>query len=150
MNVRLRPALLWLVLVAAVALVPLSDSRAQTAQTRQVMRQKLELSQGLLAGLVTSNWSALGKDSRALASLTMDPGWAVLREPEYARQTVDFLRSADALVDATARRDQAATLVAYNNLVASCVQCHRYVARARLARVWSTAQPRARQRADPS
>jgi hypothetical protein len=97
------------------------------------MRQKLAQSQQALTGLVKSDWAALGTSSRALAALTRDPGWAVLREPEYARKTVDFMRSVDALTAAATRRDQAAALSAYNGLVTSCVQCHQYIARARIA-----------------
>ena len=44
-------------------------------QSKQVMQRKLEASQQLLAALVTSNWVALDRGSRALKALTDDPGW---------------------------------------------------------------------------
>jgi hypothetical protein len=61
---------------------------AQTRQTKQVMRQKLAHSQQLLAALVTSNWASLASGSRDLEALTRQPGWDVLRLPEFNKQTL--------------------------------------------------------------
>jgi len=106
---------------------------AQTRQTKQVMRQKLAQSQQLLAALVTSNWGSLGSGSRDLEALTRLPGWDVLRLPEFNKQTLAFQRAIQALDDASRQRDQRTALTAYNGLVASCVECHSYVARSRIA-----------------
>jgi hypothetical protein len=116
-------------LVAAVNI-----SQAQNNQTRQVMRQKLEHSEALLAALVTSNWDSLDRNGRALDALTMQLGWQVLRLPEFSKHTNKFQRATAALVDAARARDGDAALPAYNALVSSCVECHRYVARSRIAR----------------
>ena len=106
---------------------------AQTRQTKQVMRQKLAQSQQLLAALVTSNWGSLASGSRDLEALTRLPGWDVLRLPEFNKQTLAFQRAIQALDDASKQRDQRTALTAYNGLVASCVECHSYVARSRIA-----------------
>jgi len=106
---------------------------AQTRQTKQVMRQKLAHSQQLLAALVTSNWASLASGSRDLEALTRQPGWDVLRLPEFNKQTLAFQRAIQALDDASKQRDQRTALTAYNGLVASCVECHSYVARSRIA-----------------
>ena len=97
------------------------------------MRQKLAQSQQLLAALVTSNWASLGSRSRDLEALTNQPGWDVLRLPEFNKQTMAFQRAIQALAEASKQRDQRTALTAYNGLVASCVECHIYVARARIA-----------------
>jgi len=127
---RRRAAPLALTMVVAAWAGPGS---AQTAQTRQVMREKLEMSEVLLGALVTSNWGALGKSAQALVAVTNRPGWQVLEAPEYTRQTRAFLTATQALIDAAGQRDQRVALTAYNGLVASCVECHRYVARSRVA-----------------
>ena len=106
---------------------------AQTRQTKQVMRQKLAHSQQLLAALVTSNWASLASGSRDLEAVTHQPGWEVLRLPEYNKQTLAFQRAIQALDDASKQRDQRTALNAYNGLVASCVECHNFVARSRIA-----------------
>jgi len=47
---------------------------AQTAQTQQVMREKLELAQVLLGAVVTSNWASLDKTTKALTAVTKSLG----------------------------------------------------------------------------
>lgn len=111
--------------------VPAADS--QTVQTKHVMQQKLADSQQLLAALVTSNWTVLGQRSQALQSLTQQPGWQAFETPEYRDYTAAFQKATQAVADASTRRDQRTALTAYNQLVGSCVECHRYVARARIA-----------------
>jgi hypothetical protein len=101
-------------------------------QTKQVMRQKLTDSQQLLAALVTSNWTALDRHTRALQALTNQPGWDVMRLPEYHNYTTAFQRALQALTDAVGQRDQRTALAAYNGVVSSCVECHRYESRARI------------------
>jgi hypothetical protein len=97
------------------------------------MQDKLAVSSRLLAALVTSKWEVLDKQARALEALTDQPGWDPLRLPEYAVQTAAFRRANMALIEAAGSRDQRTAATAYNGLVAACVECHRYVARARIA-----------------
>jgi hypothetical protein len=125
-----RAATIILVLVG-VAVVP--PAHAQTLAINRVMRQKLADAQAVLAAVVTSNWTALEQNSRALAAATNDPAWMVLRTPEYTKQSEAFVRAASDLVDAAGRRDLEAAPLAYVTLTMRCVQCHRYVARARIA-----------------
>jgi len=125
-----RLAALTLVVLLGWWAAPLA---AQTRQTKQVMRQKLAQSQQLLAALVTSDWASLGSRSRDLEALTSQPGWDVLRLPEFNSHTLAFQRAIQALADASKQRDQRTALTAYNRLVASCVECHNYVARSRIA-----------------
>jgi hypothetical protein len=110
-----------------------AHARAQTTALDRVMRQKLVDAQGVLAAVVTSNWTELNRRSRALSKATEDPAWLVLRTPEYAKQSEAFIRAIDDLVDAAARRDQDAAPLAYMAVTVRCVQCHRYVSRARIA-----------------
>ena len=126
--------LLWAGAVALTMSLAISISSAQTTALDRVMRLKLEQSQGLLAAVVTSNWASLERRSEALVQITKDPAWMVLNTPEYARQSQAFLRAAQDLVDAAKRRDLEEAPRAYVSLTLSCVQCHRYVARARIAR----------------
>ena len=106
---------------------------AQTPQLKRLMQQKLEHSQAILAAVVTSNWSELERHSLAMERLTNEPAWAVLRTPEYGRFSQEFVRAVQDLIDAATRRDLEAAPLGYVSLTLSCVQCHRYVARARIA-----------------
>jgi hypothetical protein len=120
--------------VAATVLLAVGAITAgQTLQTERVMREKLSASQQLLAALVTSDWVALDRHSRKLEALTNDPGWDAMRLPEFSRHTTPFQRALQAVAAAAGQRDQPSALAAYTDLVGACVECHRYVGRARLA-----------------
>jgi hypothetical protein len=120
--------------VAIVAVLVLgAELQAQTVALNRVMRQKLQDAQSVLGAVVTGNWRELERSSRALAKATEDPAWLVLRTPEYTKQSEAFLYAVNDLVDAATRRDAEAAPLAYTALTMRCVQCHRYVARARIA-----------------
>jgi hypothetical protein len=119
-----------LLLAAGVWPVPI---QAQGTALSRLMRQKLEHSQVMLAAVVTSNWAELESHSQALVKLTSDPAWTALKTPEYARYSEAFVRAAQDVIDAAKRHDMDAAPLGYVQLTLSCVQCHRYVARARIA-----------------
>jgi hypothetical protein len=100
----------------------------------RVMRQKLQHAQKILEAVVTSDWTSLEMSSRDLERLIDEPGWTVLRYPEYHTQSAAFVRAIRALHTAAAQRDLEATPRAYVDLTMQCVECHRYLARARIAR----------------
>lgn len=125
--------LLVTTVVVLVAGVPGREAQAQTVALNRVMRQKLEDAQGVLGALVTSNWAELERRSRALGRATSDPAWLVLRTPEYTKQSEAFVFAVNDLVEAASRRDAEAAPLAYVALTMRCLQCHRYVARARIA-----------------
>lgn len=129
-----RPVPIAAVIAFFGLIAPADIGQAQNDQTRQVMGQKLERSEQMLAALVTSNWDSLDRNTQALRALTTQLGWQALQFPEYNKYTDAFQRSTTALGDAARARDGEAALLAYNALVSSCVQCHRYVARARIVR----------------
>jgi hypothetical protein len=112
-------------------------SSAQAPRLNTIMRSKLDHSQNILEAVVTSNWQQLDRESRALAALIKDPAWSALKMPEYARQSQAFARATDDLVEAARLRDLEAASLGFISLSTSCVSCHRYLARARIA----TARP---------
>ena len=99
-----------------------------------VMREKLVHAQTMLESVVTSDWITLETHSRGLERLTHDPRWMVLNYPEYARHSAAFVRSVQALHTAAAQHDLEKTPNAYIDVTLQCVECHRYLARSRIAR----------------
>jgi hypothetical protein len=126
--------LMWAGVIAAATTLALPMASAQTVALKRVMQQKLGHSQVILAAVTTSNWAEMERRSDALIQLTKDPAWMVMNTPEYAQYSQTFVRAAEDLVDAARRRDLEAAPLAYVSMTLSCVQCHRYVARARIAR----------------
>jgi hypothetical protein len=129
MNARLRLGMA--VVIAAVAAGP--SSSAQTSRLGQVMRTKLDHSQRILEAVVTSNWLLLDRESRAMAAVVRDPAWPALAMPEYIRYSEAFLRATDDLAEAARLRDLESASLGLVSLTTSCVSCHRYLARARIA-----------------
>jgi hypothetical protein len=123
-----------LILVILMAALGGSGASTQTVQLKRVMQVKLEHAQRLLGDVMVDNWAALQRDTEALQRITRDPAWAVLTSPEYVRHTLTFVRATEDLADAAKRRDLEATPLAYVSVTLSCVQCHRYVARMRVAK----------------
>jgi hypothetical protein len=128
MNLAIRLGMA--VLLVAVTAGP--SSSAQTARMKQVMRTKLEHSQRILEAVVTSNWQLLDRESREMASVVRDPAWSSLAMPEYVRHSEAFLRATGDLVEAAKLRDLEQASLGFLSLTTSCVNCHRYLARARI------------------
>lgn len=110
-----------------------TSSSTQTARLSTVMRAKLDHTQRILEAVVTSNWQQLDRESRELARATQDPAWSALKTPEYVRHSDAFVRATDSLVEAAKLRDLEAASLGFVSLSTSCVSCHRYMSRARIA-----------------
>jgi hypothetical protein len=115
-------------------MMSLTARGSQGPELQSVMREKLARAQKILEAVVTSDWPSLETNSRELEQLTKDPRWMVLNYPEYARHSGAFVRAVQALHTAAAQRDLEKTPKAYVNVTLQCVECHRYLARARIAR----------------
>jgi len=100
-----------------------------------VMRAKLDHSQKILEAVVTSNWQLLDEESRQMAQVVRDPAWQSLVMPEFIRQSEAFLRATQDLSEASKARDLERASLGFVSLTTSCVNCHRYLARARIAAV---------------
>jgi hypothetical protein len=115
--------------------VSVCTSADQVPSLNKVMREKLARSQALLAAVVGSDWSALDRESRALAVVVRDPAWvAALTEPEYLKQSDAFSRALQDVIETSARRDLEAAGNAYLALTATCVRCHLHMSRRRIAK----------------
>jgi hypothetical protein len=121
--------------MCAIGTLSLGASADQGPQLSRVMRAKLGHSQAILGAVVTSNWSVLDRESRALALVVRDPAWgAALIEPEYLRQSDAFQRALQDLIEASAKRNLEAAGNAHIALTASCVRCHLDMTRRRIAK----------------
>jgi hypothetical protein len=129
----------WHLVVALSAVLGVAASPSPTPSPSQgpelnaVMREKLVKAQKILEAVVTSDWVGLETNSRELMQLTKDPRWTVLRFPEYAQHSKEFISAVEDLHRAAARRDLVEAPKAYVAVTLQCVECHRYLARARVA-----------------
>jgi len=124
----------WCAAATVAALCGLGASPGQGPALNRVMREKLGHTQKILEAVVTSDWVALETHSRELEQLTNDPRWMVLKLPEYSRHSAAFVTAIQTLHRAAAQRDLEATPKAYIDVTLQCIDCHRYLARERIAR----------------
>jgi hypothetical protein len=106
---------------------------AQGPGLNRLMDEKLAHAQLILKAVVTSDWVALETNSRELERLTRDPAWMVLQFQEYRRHSQTFVQAVQTLHRAAAQRDLESTPRAYIEVTLKCIECHRYLARARIA-----------------
>jgi hypothetical protein len=123
----------WRALVLCGAVISVSAAPSQGPEVKNVMREKLRLAQSILEAVVISDWASLEANSQDLARLTSDPRWRTLKYPEYAKQSTAFVRAVEALHAAAVERDLNKTPKAYTGVTLQCVECHRYLARQRIA-----------------
>lgn len=124
----------WRLAVVFSAFIAVGASPRQGSELKDVMHEKLEQAQKILAAVVTSDWASLETHSRQLERLTQDPRWTALKYPEYARYSGSFVSAVQDLRQAAAQRDLEKAPKAYVAVTLQCVECHRYLARARIAR----------------
>ena len=124
----------WAIVIGLSALLGSTAHGGQTPQLNRVMRDKLAYAQKTFEAVVTSDWVSLETNSRELERLTNDPRWMVLKYPEYARHSTAFVQAIRDLHQAAAQRDLEKAPQAYVGVALKCVDCHRYLARQRIAR----------------
>jgi len=129
----MHPIVRFSLAILLVAVVGGTSSSAQAPPLNQVMRAKLDHSKNILEAVVTSNWQQLDRESRALAQIARGPAWSALKMPEYIRHSQAFLRATDDLIEASRLRDLESASLGFISLSSSCVSCHRYMTRARIA-----------------
>jgi hypothetical protein len=130
----MKPKLCSIIGAMVVVLLTVPTMADQTVPLKGVMREKLSHSQAILGAVVTSDWATLDRESRALFKATQDPAWIVMTAPEYLRYSDAFMNALHRLILASASKDLDTAAEAQVELTRSCVQCHRYLTRRRLAR----------------
>lgn len=112
---------------------PRAAVTAQPSNLPELMRLKLNYAQEVLRSLVLEDYNGLDRAAQQLGGLTKASAWGVLKTPEYARYSSEFLRATEGLTSAARARKLEAAAGEYGNLTQGCVNCHRYIRGTRLA-----------------
>ena len=91
------------------------------------MRDKLELSQRVLEGIVTEDYDLIIARGTKLSAMTKEADWRLFENPNYEQQSVTFRRHVDSLLKAAKSKDSDAATLAYVRMTMSCVDCHKLV-----------------------
>ena len=119
-----------LIAVAIILIGGLTATVAQSKRERaakEFMRDKLELSQRVLEGIVTEDYDLIITKGSKLSAMTKEADWRLFENPNYEQQSATFRRHVDSLVKAAKNKDSDAATLAYVRITMSCVDCHKLV-----------------------
>ena len=119
-----------LVMAIGVLAIGVTLSLAQSRRSRaakEFMRDKLELSQKILEGVVTEDWDLVTAKGTKLSAMTKEADWRLFENPDYELQSQTFRRHMDSLVKAAKDKNLDAATLAYVRVTMSCVDCHKLV-----------------------
>ncbi len=94
------------------------------------MKQKLEMSQNILAGLTKGDFDAVETNAQKMNVVNFLEKLVATDQPhykEYMRQLSAFETANRELLRQSARKNIEGSTLAYMQLTVSCVQCHRVV-----------------------
>jgi hypothetical protein len=98
------------------------------------MRAKLKHAQKVIEGLATEDYDMIAKGAQEMSLLSQATTWQVLQTPEYNQHSLEFRRSADALTEAAKQKNLDSAALAYVDVTLKCVNCHKYVRNAKMAK----------------
>ena len=119
--------LLTVVLVLSAGLAASFAQAKRNRAAKEFMRDKLELSQRVLEGVVTEDWGLIITKGTRLSAMTQEADWRLFENPDYDQQSLAFRRHVDGLVKAAHDKNLDATTLAYVRMTMSCVDCHKLV-----------------------
>lgn len=110
-----------------------ADVYAQGRLT-QLMRDKLTASQRLLEGIALADYNAIGRNADELIRISRTAEWLAYKTNHYEMHSNDFRRAAEQISTKAKAKNIDGVMLAYHDLVNSCVRCHKYVREIRDAR----------------
>lgn len=120
-------AMTFTVFLAAGLALGIAQSGKKSRATKEFMRDKLELAQGILEGLSVENYDLIVSRSQKLSAMSQQADWKVFENPDYEQQSIAFRRNVDALTKAAKNKNLDGATLAYVRVTMSCVECHKYV-----------------------
>ena len=106
---------------------------AQLPRLGELMQQKLDHSQQLLAAVVLGNHVNVERYANELVLISEASTWSPLQTPEYLHHASDFRETANSLIEEANARNIDGVSLAYMEMTLTCVQCHKHVRGARMA-----------------
>lgn len=124
---RVKFIALALLAMVVVGMVVSSAQNKKSRATKEFMRDKLELAQGILEGLSVENYDLIISRSQRLSAMSQEADWKVFENPDYEQQSIAFRRNVDALTKAAKNKNLDGATLAYVRVTMSCIECHKYV-----------------------
>ena len=124
---KTKTLVLTVVLVVIVGLAAAVAQSKRNRATKELMREKLELSQRVLEGLATEDYDLIIAKGTRLSAMSKEADWRMFENPDYDLQSAIFRRHVNSLVKAAKDGNLDAATLAYVRVTMSCVDCHKFV-----------------------
>lgn len=100
----------------------------------QLMRDKLLATQRLLQGIALNDYNKIGRSADELIRISRTGEWIAYKTPKYEMNSNEFRRAAEEISNKARVKNLDGVTLAYQDLVNSCVRCHKYMREVRDAR----------------
>lgn len=107
---------------------------SQKGRLGQLMADKLRNSQILLQGIALSDFPKIISSAEELVKLSQTAEWLANRTPRYEVHSNAFQRAAETVIQKAKAKNIDGVVLAYQDLMMSCVRCHEYLREVRDAR----------------
>jgi hypothetical protein len=123
----LAAAAACLAAVASLRVARAQDKKAEQDKGSLWMKKKLELSQNILAGLAAGDFEMIRENAQSMNILNYLEKWSRADMADYKRQVSHFEFANKELMRQARDKNLEGATLAFNQLTASCVQCHKIV-----------------------
>ncbi len=125
----------WIILIALVAVAFGAHEVYAQIQMRQLMADKLDAAQKLLAAIAMADFDKIGRQADRLSSIANQAEWVAYKTPKYELHSNEFRRAAEQIARKAKEKNIDGATLAYMDLTMSCVRCHEHVREIREARL---------------
>jgi len=96
-------------------------------KVKELMTQKLEHHQKLLAALVMNDLPNAAKHAENLQKVRKEAAWMIVKTEQYEIWSKEFTGAADKVIKAAADKNPDAAKLGYLEMTMTCFHCHAYV-----------------------
>jgi hypothetical protein len=117
----------WIIALAVVALTCGAHEVYAQLQLRQLMANKLQHAQKLLAAITSAKFDEVREHGDQLLQIANRAEWVAYKTPRYEQHSNEFRRAVETMVRKAKNKNIDGVTLAYMDMTMSCVRCHEHV-----------------------
>jgi hypothetical protein len=133
----------WIIAIVLVAAAYSAHEVYAQIQMRQLMANKLDTAQKLLAAIAVADFDKIARQADHLSSIANQAEWIAFKTPRYELHSNEFRRAAETMSRKAKEKNIDGVTLAYMDMTMSCVRCHQHVREVRDARLQTPPAPMA-------
>lgn len=127
----------WCLVVIALSyinVVSAADQAKDEPPKKNLMTQKLESAQKVLAAVAQNDYSQVEKQALELIRISNELGWKQIRTERYEELGKEYRNELQGLIKASRAKNNDAMALAYVKTTLACFNCHNHVREVRVAK----------------